>query len=94
MSIQLGSVDHEGTESIEGLECVRHAVAGQVHAHPGNPQLRELVQAVEVGIGVERIIGRTAAFEVGEVDVDRRPISARRIAPAPKILDAVGELLH
>src|SRR6185437_10467625 len=92
--IHLAHVDHEGPETVESLERMRHAVAGQVDADPGDPELPQLVQAVQVSVGVERVVGGTAALEVGEGDVDRGPIPARRIASAPEVVDALGELLH
>ena len=73
-------VDDLSTETLDHLGRVLDAVAGNVHVHPGDANRLKRFQAAEVRLGIEVVLPRVATFGVGEGDVERRPIAARRIA--------------
>src|SRR5437868_11012505 len=69
-------------------------VTGQTDLHPGNAHSRKPFQTPQVGVGMEFVAAGAAAFEVGEGDVDRGPVSARCIASSPQVGDALAETLY
>ena len=73
---------------------MRQAVAGKAHLHPGHPELGQLLQLGEVGVGIEIVVGGAATIEVGEDNVDLRGVPSRVVDPAAQVVDAGAETIQ
>src|ERR1700737_411328 len=86
-----GLRDHELTETVDRLQRVGQAVSRQAHLHPRHADRDQLVEAGQIGIGVEVGLAWPAAHEVAEADVDRRPVPTGRIHTAAQVLSTLTE---